>query len=534
MSVTQAIPVMTDSGQLVLILRKGTTQTRGKEAQRNNITAAKVVAEIMRTSLGPRGMDKMLVSSFGDATITNDGVTILKEMEVQHPAAKMMVEVAKVTDQEVGDGTTSVVILAGALLDRAEKLIDKNIHSTTIVDGYSKAAERALSICDKIAIEVDPTDRGMLRKVAMTAMASKMVSENREFLANLAVDAVLQVAKKQDGKYKVEIDDIKVEKKPGGSITDTKLIQGVALDKEVVHAGMPKVVKNAKVALLNVPIEIEKTEFDAKLNIETPEQMKAFMDEETKMIREMVEKIASTGANVVVCQKGIDDMAQYLLAKKGIYAVRRVKESDMEKLAKAAGSKMIMNLDMVSPTDLGEAETVEERKLGEDKWTFVEGCKNPGSVTLLVRGGTERVVDEAERSVKDALCSVRDVVQTPKVVAGGGAVEFEAATQLRSWAQTLSGREQLAALEFADAMESIPLTLAENAGLDPLDIQVELRSKHEKGGKWAGVDIFEGKVKDMSKLDVYEPLAVKEQIIKSAGEAASMILRIDDIIAVAK
>ncbi len=530
----QAIPAVTESGQPILILKEGTTQTRGREAQRNNITAAKVIAEILRTSLGPRGMDKMLISSFGDATITNDGATILKEMDVQHPAAKMMVEVAKATDQEVGDGTTSVVILAGALLERAENLITKNVHPTVIVDGYNKAAEKALEICQKIASKIDPMDKSMLKKVAMTAMASKLVSENREFLADLAVEAVLQVAQKTDEGWKVEIDDIKIEKKAGASLTDTKLIRGVALDKEIVHPGMPKMIKKAKIALLDCPLEIEKTEIDAKINIETPEQMKAFLDEENRMLKEMVDKIVSAGANVVICQKGIDDMAQHFLAKAGVLAVRRVKQSDMEKLAKATGGRVVTNLDMLTSADLGEAELVEERKLGEDKWTFIEGCKNPRSVTILIRGGTERVVDEAERSVKDAVHVIRDVVQKPMIVAGGGAVEAELSLQLRNWAQSLSGREQLAALEFADALEIIPLTLAENAGLDPIDVQTELRSKHEKGEKWVGVDVFEGKIKDMAKMDVYEPLSVKEQIIKSATEAACMILRIDDIIAASR
>ncbi|RLI05729.1 thermosome subunit [Candidatus Bathyarchaeota archaeon] len=534
MSTVQAIPAVTESGQPILILKEGTTQTKGREAQRNNITAAKVIAEMIRTSLGPRGMDKMLISSFGDATITNDGATILKEMDVQHPAAKMMVEVAKATDQEVGDGTTTVVILAGALLERAENLIGKNVHPTVIVDGYSKAAEKALEFCDKLAIQVDPFDKNMLRKVAMTAMASKMVSESRDFLADLAVDAVLQVAQKTDSGYKVEIDDIKMEKKPGASLTDTKLIRGVALDKEVVHPGMPRLVKNAKIALLDCPLEIEKTEFDAKIHIETPEQMKAFIDEENRMLKEMVDKIAATGANVVICQKGIDDIAQHFLAKAGILAVRRVKQSDMEKLAKATGGRVVTNLDMLSPEDLGEAEIVEERKLGEDKWTFIEGCKNPRAITILIRGGTERVVDEAERSVHDAICVVRNVVRNPKIVAGGGALETELALQIRNWAQSLSGREQLAALDFADALEVIPITLAENAGLDPIDIQVELRARHEKGEKWVGVDVFEGKVRDMAKINVYESVSVKEQIIKSATEAACMILRIDDVIAASR
>ncbi|WP_309492814.1 thermosome subunit beta [Candidatus Hecatella orcuttiae] len=530
----QAIPAVTESGQPVLILKEGTTQTKGREAQRNNITAAKVVAEIIRTCLGPRGMDKMLISSFGDATITNDGATILKEMDIQHPAAKMMVETAKATDQEVGDGTTSVVVLAGALLEKAEALIDKNVHPTLIVDGYSKAEEKALEFGRKIAIPVDPKDKGMLKKVAITSMASKLVSENRDYLADLAVEAILQVAQKTDEGYKVDIGDVKVEKKAGASITDTQLIRGVAVDKEVVHSGMPRRVEKAKIALLESPLEIEKTEFDAKINIETPEQMKSFMDEETRIFKEMVDKIAATGANVVFCQKGIDDMAQHFLAKRSILAIRRVKQSDMEKLSKATGGRIVTSVDALTSADLGSAELVEERKLGEDKWTFVEGCKNPKSLTILVRGGTERVTDEAERSIHDALSVVRDVVENPKIVVGGGAFEAEVSTQLRNWAQTLTGREQLAALDFADALESIPLTLAENAGADPLDIQVELRSRHEKGEKWYGVDVFAGKVADLEKQEVLEPLRVKEQIITSAHEAAAMILRIDDVIAASK
>jgi thermosome len=530
----QAIPAVTESGQPILILKEGTSQTRGREAQRNNITAAKIVAEIVRTCLGPKGMDKMLVSSFGDVTITNDGATILKEMDVQHPAAKMLVETAKATDQEVGDGTTSVVILAGALLERAELLIDKNVHPTIIVDGYAKAADKALELCGEVSEAVSPTDKEILKKIAMTAMASKLVSENREYLADIAVEGVLQIAQKTDEGYRIDIGDIKIEKKSGASITDTKLIRGVAIDKEVVHAGMPKRIEKAKIALLNCPLEIEKTEFDAKIHIESPEQMKAFLDEESKILKEMVEKIRKAGANVVFCQKGIDDMAQHFLAKEGVLAVRRVKESDMDKLSKATGGRVVNNVDMLASGDLGEAELVEERKVGEDKWVFVEGCKNPRSLTILIRGGTERVVDEAERSIHDAVSVIRDVVLKPKIVAGGGALEAEVASKLRSWAQTLSGREQLAALDFADALEVVPITLAENAGLDPIDIQVELRARHEKGEKWAGVNVFEGKVKDMYKEDVLEPVSVKEQIVKSAFEAAAMILRIDDVIAASK
>jgi len=529
----QAIPAQI-SGQPVLILKEGSSRRRGKDAQRANMMAAKVVAETVKSALGPKGMDKMLVDSLGDVTITSDGATILKEMDIQHPAAKMMVEVAKATDDEVGDGTTSVVVLAGSLLEKAEELLDKNVHSTIIVDGYRKAAEKALKLYDEIAIEVSATDLDMLKKVAMTSMASKIVRENREYLANLAVGAILKVAEKEDDLYNVDLDNVEVQKKAGRSLTETSLVEGIVLDKEVAHPGMPKRIENAKIALIDIVLEVKKTEFSAKINIDRPDQMKAFMDKEESMMRGMVDKIAASGANVAICQKGIDDLVQYFLAKKNILAVRRAKKSSMEKLGKATGGRLITNLDDFSESDLGNAGLVEERRLEEDKWVFIEGCKNPKAVTVLVRGGTEKIVDEAERSIHDALSVVRDVVQKPKVAAGGGAPEMEVASLLREWAGSLSGREQLAAFSFAEALEVIPTTLAENAGLDPIDILVELRSRHEKGEKWTGVDVPGGKVGDMAKLGVYEPLAVKEQIIKSASESASMILRIDDVIAAAK
>lgn len=534
MSTAQAIPMMTESGQPILVVKEGTSQTKGKEAQKNNIAATKVISEMIKSSLGPRGMDKMLISSFGDATVTNDGAVIMKEMDVQHPAAKMMVEIAKTTDQEVGDGTTSVVILAGSLLERAEKLIDKNVHPTVIIDGFAKALEKALEVCNKMAVKIEPTDKTTLKKIAMTAMATKMVSGNKDSLADIAVEAVLQVAKKVDGDFKVDMDNIKVEKKAGASLMDSKLIRGITLDKEVVHPGMPRVVKNAKIAILDGPLEIEKTEFDAKINIESPDQMKAFLDEENKILKGMVDRLVSAGANVLVCQKGIDDMAQHFLAKAGILALRRVKQSDMEKLAKATGGRIVTNIDMLTKKEVGEADLVEERKIGEDKWTFIEGCKNPRAITIMIRGGVDRVVDEAERSIHDAICVVKDVVQKPKIVAGGGSLESEVSTQLRSWAQSLSGREQLAASEFADALENIPLILAENAGLDQIDIQVELRAKHEKGQKWFGVSADPAMIQDMKIIDVLEPLSVKEQVLNSATEAACLILRIDDIIAGSK
>jgi len=526
---------MTSSGQPVLILKEGSNQSRGREAQRNNIAAAKLISEIVKSSIGPRGMDKMLVDSLGDVTITNDGATMLKEIDVQHPAAKMLVEVAKTTDNEVGDGTTSAVVLAGALLEKAEELLDKDVHPTVIVDGYSKAAKKAMATLEDIAEKVSPENKDWLVKVAKTSMETKLVFKEAEQLAEMVVDATLAVAEKADRGYRVDIDNVKVEKKPGGSLKDTKLIQGIVLDKEVVHSGMPKEVEKAKIALLSAPFEIEKTEFDAKLNINDPSMMKKFLDEETKMLKGMVDKIVGAGATVVVCQKGIDDIAQHYLAKAGILAVRRAKESDMTKLAKATGARVVNNFEDLSPSDLGYAAHVEERKVEEDKWVFVEGCKNPKAVTILIRGGTQRIVDEGERSLHDALMVTKDVIERPAVVAGGGAAEAEAASQVLKWADKLSGREQLAAQKFAEALESIPIALALNAGMDPIDAQVEFRAKHAtEDGKWYGIEAADGKVKDMYQRQVFEPLAVKVQIIRSATEAASMILRIDDVIAAGK
>ena len=522
------------AGQPILILKEGTSRATGRDAQHASIAAARIVAESVKSSLGPKGMDKMLVDGFGDVTITNDGATILDEMEVQHPSAKMLVEVAKTQDDEVGDGTTTVVMLTGELLGKAEQLLDKDVHPMIVVDGYKLAAEKALEILEDVAIKVDPMDKSMLKKVASIALATKMLSEYADEVSDFVVRAVLEVAEKDAKGYKVDIDNIKVEKKPGESISDTRLIQGVLLDKEVVHPGMPKRIENAKIVLLNCPLEVEKTEFDAKLNIKNPDQMKAFLDEEEKMLRDMVDKIASAGANVAICEKGIDDVAQHFLAKKGVLAVRRVKQSDMEKLVKATGAHVVTNLEDLGSKDLGSAQLVEERKVGDDKMTFVEGCKNPKAVTVLIRGGTERIVDEAERAVHDALCVVRDVVVNPKVVAGGGAPEAEVAKRLRAYADKFSGREQLAIQAFAEALESIPMALAENAGMDPIDTQVELRTKHGQGVIWAGVDPFKGKVADMAKQNVYEPLAVKIQLVQSASEAAGMILKIDDVIAASK
>lgn len=521
-------------GMPVLILKEGATQTKGRDAQKNNITAAKLIAEVIRTSLGPRGMDKMLVDSLGDVTITNDGATILKEIDVQHPAAKMMVEISKATDNEVGDGTSSVVILAGALIEKAEELIVKDVHPTIIVDGYRKSAIKAIEILNSMGQKIRENDKEDLIKVARTSMQTKLVSRESDQIAELVVSACLLVSEKSDSVSKVDIDDIKVEKKAGGSLHDTKLIKGIVLDKEVVHGGMPKKVEKAKIALLNSALEIEKTEFDAKINISSPDQMNLFLEEENKMLKNMVGKITATGANVVVCQKGIDDIAQHYLAKAEVLTVRRVKESDMAKLARATGARVVSNLDDLTAKDLGYADLVEERKIETDKWVFVEGAKHPKAVTILIRGGSQRVVDEAERSVHDALMVTKDVLERPVIVAGGGAPEAYAAAKLREWVSTLSGREQLAAEKFAESLEVIPLTLAENAGMDPIDTITDLRSKQSKGSKWTGIDVRNGKIADISKLEIFEPLVVKEQIIKSATEVASMILRIDDVIASGK
>jgi archaeal chaperonin len=521
-------------GVPVLILKEGASRSRGKEATHGNITAAKIVAESVRSSLGPKGMDKMLVDNFGDVTITSDGRTILDEMDIQHPAAKMLVEVAKAQDNEAGDGTTSVVIIAGELLSKAEELTDKDVHPVIVIDGYKKAADKALATLEKIAIKVDPDSSFYLKKVATTSMGSKIVADYKDQLADLTVKAMKEVAEKDGEKWKVDVDDVKVEKKTGESLAATSLINGIVLDKEVVHSGMPKRIEKAKIALLDTSLENEKTEIDAKLNIETPDQIEAFLNEEEVMLKEMTEKITKAGANVVICQKGIDDMVQHFLSRKGVLAIRRAKKSDMEKLAKATGGRIVTKLDEIKPEDLGYAALVEERRIGDDKMTFIEGCKNPHAVTILIRGGNERLIAEAERSIHDALCVIRDIIQEPQIVAGGSAPELEMAKTLRKFAETLPGKEQLAVQAFADALESITLTLAENAGLQPIDILSDLRSKHDMGETWAGIEVREGKVRDMSKVGIFEPLAVKKQILKSAYEAAAMILKIDDIIAAGK
>jgi len=524
----------TAEGIPFIVLREGAKQSRGRDAQRNNIAAAKIIAEIVSTSLGPRGMDKMLVDSVGDITITNDGATILKEIDVQHPAAKMMVEVAKATDSEVGDGTTSAVVLAGALLEKAESLIDNDIHPVIIADGYKKASMRAITLLGEISQKVEPKDRTILEKIAITTMQTKLVSVEASDLAKLVVDAALSVVTQKAEGYNVDLNNIKVERKAGGSVLDSSLIAGIVLDKEVVHSGMPRKVENAKIALVAAPLEIEKTEFEAKINISSPNQIKSFMEEEDNILRGMVDKIKSTKANVVLCQKGIDDIAQHHLSKSGILAVRRIKESDMSKLAKATGGRIVGSVNDLTERDLGEAAIVEERTIENDNWVFIEGCRNPKAVTLLIRGGSQRVIDEVERSLHDALMVVKDVIEKPMIVYGGGSPEAYVAYKLRLWAQTLSGREQLAVEKFAEAMESIPLALARNAGMNSIDAITQLRSRQNAGEKWAGIDTINGKVGDIEKLQIIEPTKVKEQVIKSATETANMILRIDNVVASSK
>ena len=522
-------------GRQVMFLPEGTRRLMGRDAQRMNILAGRAIAEAVRTTLGPRGMDKMLVDSLGDVVITNDGVTILEEMEVEHPAAKMMVEVAKTQEDEVGDGTTTAVIIGGELLHEAEGLLDQQIHPTVIAAGYRMAAEKANEILNKIAETVKFDDVAKLKKVAMTAMTGKKIEVGREKLSDLVVTAVRQVADKIGDKYVVDIDYIGLEKKPGGSIDDSELVHGVIIDKERAHPGMPKRVKGAKIALLDCALEVKKTETDAKIQITDPEQMKAFLDEEESMLRKMVDIIVSIGANVVLCQKGIDDLAQHYFAKEKILAARRVKKSDMEKLARATGGKIVINLDDLSKDDLGNAGLVEERKIADEKMIFVEECKSPKAVGILIRGGTEHVVDEVERGVHDGICVVAAAVEDGKLVAGGGAPEIEVAKQLREYAETVGGRESLAIEAFANVVEVVPRTLAESAGLDRIDILVDLHAKHEKpNGKNLGLNVFDGKVIDMTDIGVVEPLRIKTQAIKSASEAAIMIMRIDDVISSSK
>jgi len=516
----------------VLVLKESALQQKGKDAQHNNIAAAKLVAELVRSSLGPRGLDKMLVDSLGDVTITNDGATILKEIDVQHPAAKMMVEISKTVDNEVGDGTTSSVVFGGALLARAEDLLKKDVHPSVIIEGYQAAAEKTLEIYAEMAKKIRPDDRETLLKIATTSMQSKLISEDSDVLSKVVVDAILRVATKKAEIYSVDLENIKVEKKAGGSITDTQIIKGIVLDKEVVHSGMPTKIEKAKIALLNSALEIEKTEMSSEIRITDPTQMQMFLEEENRMLKTMVDKLHNVGVNVLICQKGIDDIAQHYLAKYGIMAVRRVKESDMIKLGKATGGRVISNLDDLTEKDLGIADLAHQKKVESDKWVFIEGCKNPQSVTLLIRGGSQRVIDEVDRSIHDSLMVVKDVIEKPEIVAGGGAPESYAASKLKDWADSFDGREQLAIKKYAEALEIIPLTIAENAGMDPIDTMATLRAKQNQGRKWTGIDARNTRIADMLSIDVVEPLAVKEQIIKSATEAACMILRIDDVISV--
>ena len=516
----------------VLVLKESALQQKGRDAQKNNIAAAKLVADLVKTSLGPRGLDKMLVDSLGDVTITNDGATILKEIDAQHPAAKMMVEVSKTIDTEVGDGTTSSVVFAGALLEKAEKLLEKDVHSTVIVDGYQAASEKALELLADFAKSVKPDDQESLVKIAKTSMQSKLISEDSEPLSKLVVGAILKIAEKNGDTYSVDLDNLKVEKKSGASIQDTALIKGIVLDKEIVHSGMPTKIQKAKIALVNAALEVEKTEMSAEIRISDPTQMQMFLEEENRMLKEMVTKLHNVGTNVLICQKGIDDISQHYLAKHGILAVRRVKESDMTKLAKATGGRITTNLDDITEKDLGHADLVQQKKVETDKWVFIEGCKNPHSVTILIRGGSQRVVDEVDRSIHDSLMVVKDVIETPSIVTGGGSAEAYLAGQLNEYADSFDGREQLAIKQYAEALESIPLTIAENAGMDPIDTIISLRAKQNNGKKGAGINARESKIGDMNSLSILEPLVVKEQIIKSATETACMILRIDDVIAI--
>ncbi len=525
---------MTQQIQPIFILPEGSQRTTGRNAQRANIMAAKAVSETVRTTLGPKGMDKMLVDNLGDIVITNDGVTILEEMNVEHPAAKMIVEVAKTQEDEIGDGTTTAVVIAGELLKKAEDLLDQDVHPTVVVRGYRLAAEKALEVLNKIAEPVTEKDQAMLEMIAMTAMTGKGAEKAKEHLSKLAVKAVKDVADLKDGKLSVNKDNIKIEKKVGGAVEDSELVEGIILDKEKVHPGMADVVKNARVALIDVAVEVKSTETEAKIQLTDPNQLQGFIDMEEKILRDKVEKIAKSGANVVFCQKGIDDLAQHFMAKKGMYAARRVSKSDMEKLARATGAKIATSLEDLSASDLGTAGVVEAKKVGDEDMTFVKECRNAKAVTILIRGGTAHVVDEVKRAVEDAIGDVASALASGKVVAGAGATEIELALQLRRYAGSLSGREQLAVNSFAEAVEIIPKTLAENSGLDPIDVLTELKSQHDKGRKWAGIDVFTGKIMDAWKEGVLEPLKVKTQAISSASEVAGMILRIDDVIASGK
>ena len=511
----------------VVLMPEDIQRIMGKDAQRNNILAARMVAEMVKTTLGPKGMDKMLVSPTGEIVVTNDGVTILEEMQIEHPAAKMMVDIAKTQDSEVGDGTTTVVMIAGKLLENAERLLDQKIHPTIIAKGYKIAAEKCQEILNEIALRVLPEDEDILKQVAMTSMTGKGAESSKEIFADIIVQAIKQI--QVDGK--IDLNDIKIEKSRGEGIADTELISGIVLDKERLSSDMPSKVSNARIVLVDFPLELKNPGIDTKISISSPEQLQGFLNQEERLIKEMVGKIKETNANVVFCQKGIDDFAQYLLAKSGIYACRRIAKSDMEKLAKATGGKIVSNINEISSSELGFAEIVEEVKHSDDSFTYVKGCKNPKAVTILIHGGTGHIIDEIERAFKDGLGVVSSSLKTGLVVPGGGAIEIELAQRLRQFGQSLKGREQLAVEQFASALEFIPATLAENAGLDPIDVLTELKSKHDAGEKNAGLNLFNNKVEDVLEAKIIEPYKIKTQAISSACEVANMILRIDDVIA---
>lgn len=522
---------MSMGNQPIFILKEGSKREKGKDAQYNNIMAARAIADAVRSTLGPRGMDKMLVDSMGDVVITNDGVTILKEIDVEHPAAKMLVEVAKTQDEECGDGTTTAVILTGELLKKSIDLIDANVHPTIITAGYRMAANKAMEVLDSVSVKVEPKDRVTLLKIAKTAMMSKSISGSKELMAAVSVDSISSVAEKVNGKWQVDMDNIQVTKKHGGSMDDTQLIPGIIVDKEPVHPAMPKRIEKAKIALLDVALEIKKTEIDAKIEISDPTQMHAFLDEEERMLKQMVDKIKAVGANVVFCQKGIDDLVQHYLSKEKIYAGRRVKKGDMEKLSKATGATIISKITELDAADLGKADLVEVRKIQDEEMTFVTGCKNPKAMSILIRGGTDHVIAEIERSLDDAMSVVAVAIEDGMMLTGGGSTAVEVALRLREFSSSVGGREQIAIDAYASALEVIPTALAENAGLDPIDILIEMRKSHKAGKKHAGVNVFTGQVEDMLANDVIEPFRVGKQAISSATDAAVMILRIDDVIA---
>ncbi|MCI0497372.1 MAG: TCP-1/cpn60 chaperonin family protein [Thermoplasmata archaeon] len=519
------------TGQPIFVLKEGTSRDSGKNAQSKNIAAARAISDAVRSTLGPKGMDKMLVDSMGDVVITNDGVTILKEIDVEHPAAKMLIEVAKTQDEECGDGTTTAVILAGELLRQAELLTEQNVHPTTINNGYRLAADRALEVMREVAMPVTIEDTKTLRNIAETAMTGKSAGPLRVHLGKIAVDAVTRVAEDRNGKLVVDLDNVKVEKKQGGTISDSALVDGIILDKERVHSGMPQFVKGAKIALIDSAMEIKKTEVDAKININDPDMLNAFLAEEERILRLMVEKVKNSGANVVICQKGIDDVAQHYMSKAGMFAIRRAKKSDMEKLARATGARIVTNLDDLSKDDLGAARTVEETKVSGDDMTFVTGCKNPKAVSILIRGGTEHVIDEIDRALNDALHVVAVALEDGKVITGGGSTAMEIVDNLRDYAASVGGREQMAIEAYAQSLEIVPRTLAENAGIDAIDTLIKIRTAHKDGKRNAGLNVENGKIEDMLKNNVIEPLRVGTQAINSATEAAVMILRIDDVIA---